>query len=123
MRRLGELEAAIMQRLWAWGEPCLVREVLTDLEKDRDIAYTTVMTVLDNLYQKGLVDRDRRGRAFEYWPLVSRDDYHAELMADVLSDSPDRTATFLRFVEKIGPREADRMRRVLDAAQRRKHDR
>ena len=38
--------------LWAWGRPALVREMVDDLQKDRQIAYTTVMTVMDNLYRK-----------------------------------------------------------------------
>jgi len=53
MRQLGELEAVIMDRLWEWGRPALVREVLDDLRKDRPLAYTTVMTVMENLHRKG----------------------------------------------------------------------
>jgi predicted transcriptional regulator len=52
MRQFGELEAVITHRLWAWGRPALVREMINDLQKDRQIAYTTVMTVMDNLYRK-----------------------------------------------------------------------
>jgi len=52
MRQLGELEAVIMDRLWEWGRPALVREVLDDLRKDRPLAYTTVMTVMENLHRK-----------------------------------------------------------------------
>ena len=44
MRRFGELEAAIMDRLWEWGRPVLVREVVDDLRDERGLAYTTVMT-------------------------------------------------------------------------------
>ena len=115
MRRLGELEAEIMQRLWDWGEPATVREVMEDLEQGRRIAYTTVMTVMDNLYRKGIVVRELDGRAYRYSPVASREDYHAELMADVLADSPDQAATLLRFVDKIGPHAARRMRRALEA--------
>ena len=53
MRQFGELEAVIMNRLWARDRPTLVREMMDDLQKDRQIAYTTVMTVMDNLYRKG----------------------------------------------------------------------
>ena len=53
MRQFGELEAVIMDRLWDWGRPVLVREVLDDLRKDRSLAYTTVMTVMENLHRKG----------------------------------------------------------------------
>ena len=52
MRQFGELEAVIMNRLWARDRPALVREAVDDLQKDRQIAYTTVMTVMDNLYRR-----------------------------------------------------------------------
>ena len=57
MRQFGELEAVIMHRLWAWGRPALVREMVDDLQKDRQIAYTTVMTVMGNLHRKGWLRR------------------------------------------------------------------
>ncbi len=47
MRRFGELEAVIMDRLWEWGRPALVRELVDDLHEDRGLAYTTVMTVME----------------------------------------------------------------------------
>ena len=53
MRRFGELEAAIMDRLWQRGSPALVREVMEDLQGERALAYTTVMTVMENLRRKG----------------------------------------------------------------------
>jgi predicted transcriptional regulator len=54
MRQFGEREAVIMNRLWAWRRPALVWEMVDDLQKDRQIAYTTVMTMMDNLYRKGV---------------------------------------------------------------------
>ena len=57
MRQMGQLEAAVMHRLWDWDRPASVREVVDDLQRERKIAYTTVMTVLDNLHRKGLVHR------------------------------------------------------------------
>ena len=66
MRQFGELEAVIMNSLWACGRPTLVREMVDDLQKDRQIAYTTVMTVMDNLYRKWWLRRHRDGRAWRY---------------------------------------------------------
>jgi predicted transcriptional regulator len=57
MRRFGELEAVIMDRLWELGRPALVREIVDDLLEDRALAYTPVMTVMDNLYRKGWLRR------------------------------------------------------------------
>src|SRR4029077_8027189 len=90
MRQLGELEAVIMDRLWEWGRPAPVREVLDDLRKDRTIAYTTVMTVMENLHRKGWLRRHRDGRAWSYEPTGSRSGYTAALMSDALATSADR---------------------------------
>ena len=77
MRRFGELEAVIMDRLWEWGRPVLVREVVDDLRDERGLAYTTVMTVMENLYRKGWLRRERDGRAWRYEPTGSRSGYTA----------------------------------------------
>src|SRR5260370_34890976 len=71
MRRFGELEAVIMDRLWEWGRPVLVREVVDALRDDRALAYTTVMTVMENLYRKGWLRRGGGGRAAAYEPPAS----------------------------------------------------
>ena len=55
-----------MTRVWQWNRPVTVREVLEDLQQERSIAYTTVMTVMDNLHQKGWVRREAEGRAYRY---------------------------------------------------------
>src|ERR1700760_727661 len=81
MRQFGELEAVIMDRLWDRGRPALVREVLDDLRKDRPLAYTTVMTVMENLHRKGWLRRERDGRAWRYEPAGSRSGHTAALMS------------------------------------------
>lgn len=116
MRRFGELEAAVMDRLWSWDGPATVREVLEDLSRDRKLAYTTVMTVMDNLHRKGFLERELDGRAYRYRPVKPRDEYTAELMREVLDSSTDRAATLVRFVESMSSAEAKRLRAVLDAA-------
>lgn len=113
MRQLGQLEAAVMQRLWAWDRPVAVREVLEDLERDRSIAYTTVMTVLDNLHSKGLVRREKDGRAYRYAPLVTREAHTAGLLEQVLSQSADRGATLLHFVGQLSEAEVAELRAAL----------
>ena len=79
-RVLGELETEIMRRLWRRGRPTSVRELVDELRGDREIAYTTVMTVLDNLHKKGWLRRQLDGRAYRYEPVSSGDEYSAELM-------------------------------------------
>ena len=115
MRQLGQLEAVVMAELWAADEPLPVRAVLTRLQTGRELAYTTVMTVLENLRRKGLVERIKAGRAYDYRPLLSREEHTATLMQEVLAGSTDRGVTLLRFAEQITPAELASLRDALDA--------
>jgi predicted transcriptional regulator len=105
-----------MARLWASDRPVSVRDVVQDLRQERQIAYTTVLTVLDNLRRKGMVDREKQGRAYHYRPCLTREEHTAALMEEVLASSANRQVTLLRFVEQMSPREAARLREVLDTA-------
>jgi predicted transcriptional regulator len=118
MRRFGELEAAIMDRLWERGRPALVREILDDLSDDRALAYTTVMTVMDNLYRKGWLRRERDGRAWRYEPTGSRSGYTAGLMKDALESSADRRRALAHFALQMSPHDAAVLRDALDQALR-----
>ncbi|QIK75775.1 MULTISPECIES: BlaI/MecI/CopY family transcriptional regulator [Nocardioides] len=111
---LGQLEAAVMECLWAHDEAMPVREVLTELNGSRELAYTTVMTVLDNLHRKGMVARSKAGRAWVYIPVGSRSSYTAELMEEALAGNPDRGAALLHFVEKLPADELMQLRQLLD---------
>lgn len=113
MRPLGELEAAVMQRLWAWQRPTTVREVLDDLRPERPLAYTTVMTVMDTLHRKGLLGRERVGRAYRYTPTSSRAEHAARLMSEVLETAGDPAGTLLRFVDHMSVQEIDALRRAV----------
>jgi predicted transcriptional regulator len=118
MRRFGELEAVIMERLWERGRPALVREILDDLRGDRDLAYTTVMTVMDNLYRKGWLRRERDGRAWRYEPTGSRSGYTAALMNEALESSVDRRRALAHFALQMSPHDASVLREALDQALR-----
>ena len=118
MRRFGELEAVIMDRLWERGRPALVREVLDDLRGDRPLAYTTVMTVMENLHRKGWLRRERDGRAWRYEPTSSRSAYTAGLMSDALDTSEDRRTALAHFVLQMSPHDAALLREALDQERR-----
>ncbi|CAK7288367.1 BlaI/MecI/CopY family transcriptional regulator [Streptomyces misionensis JCM 4497] len=94
---MGELEDAVMTRVWKWNRPVTVREVLEDLQQERSIAYTTVMTVLDNLHQKGWVRREAEGRAYRYEAVSTRAAYAAALMNDAWSQSDNPAAALVAF--------------------------
>ncbi|MCQ0024403.1 BlaI/MecI/CopY family transcriptional regulator, partial [Streptomyces somaliensis DSM 40738] len=111
-RRLGELEDAVMTRVWRWNRPVTVREVLEDLRKERSIAYTTVMTVLDNLHQKGWVRREVAGRAYRYTAVSTRAAYSAALMNEAWSQSDNPAAALVAFFGMMSPEQ----REALDDA-------
>ena len=113
MRGFGDLEAVVMDRLWTWSRPVTVREVVDDLQGYREIAYTTVMTVMDNLHRKGALTREKEGRAWVYVPARSRDEYAADLLYSVLGEAGDRGATLMRFVGRMRPSEVEALRRAL----------
>lgn len=115
MPALGDLEAQVMSRVWARPEPVTVRDVLGDLQQDRPIAYTTVMTVMDNLRKKGWLRRQAEGRAYRYAPLVSAQEYSARLMRQALAASSDRPAVLMHFIGELSAEEAD----ALEEAYRR----
>jgi predicted transcriptional regulator len=116
MRGFGELEAAIMEQVWSAGRPLLVRDIQQTLRPER--AYNTVWTVTEILYRKGWLAREKDGRAYRYRATVSRADYTASLMGQVLEASTDRVAALRRFAERIDPAEADELRRALEQARR-----
>jgi predicted transcriptional regulator len=118
VRAFGELEAAIMDQVWAAGRPVLVREIHDGLRPEREPAYNTVLTVVEILYRKGWLAREKDGRAYRYRPTVSREDYTADLMGEVFDTSTDRLATLRLFMERIDPAEADELRAMLDQARR-----
>ncbi|MGW4646552.1 BlaI/MecI/CopY family transcriptional regulator [Kitasatospora sp. NPDC004289] len=115
MRSLGDLEAEIMDRLWRWGRPATVREVVDDLNATRPVAYTTVMTVAGILHTKGLLHRHKQGRTWVYEPARSREAYTASLMQEALGSTPDTPAALAHFVERIGPDEVAALRAALAA--------
>src|SRR5215472_18748266 len=116
MRRFGELEAVIMERLWVLGRPVLVREMVDELRPERALAYTTVMTVMDNLHRKGWLRRERDGRAWRYQPTGSRSGYTAALMNDALATSSDRRTALAHFVLQMSPHDAALLREALEGA-------
>ncbi|MDF4254183.1 BlaI/MecI/CopY family transcriptional regulator [Streptomyces sp. WMMB303] len=115
-RPLGELEDAVMTRVWRWNRPVTVREVLEDLQKERTVAYTTVMTVMDNLRQKGWLRRDQEGRAYRYAAVSTRAAYSAALMHEAWSASDNPAAALVDFFGMMSPEQAEVLRTALRVA-------
>lgn len=113
MHGLGDLEAAVMAVLWRAAEPIRVREVLERLDTGRRLAYTTVMTVLDNLHRKGWVQRELQGKAYLYEASLSRAEASARALRDVLDSSGDPQAVLMHFVASVSDEETVLLRNAL----------
>lgn len=91
-----------METLWAHSEPLSVRAVHSDIITERDLAYTTILTVLDRLAKKGTVQRQRSGRAWLYYPSASRAVMVADTMVEELGDAAgERTEALTEFVSRL----------------------
>src|SRR5258708_32573399 len=97
VRGFGELEAAIMDRIWSAPGPLLVREVQRTLHPER--AYNTVWTVVEILYRKGWLAREKDGRAYRYSATGTREEDTAGLRGEALDATTDRAATLRKFAD------------------------
>ena len=113
MRGFGDLEAVIMDRVWEHAEPVTVRELHDELAAERVIAYTTVMSTMDNLHRKGWLNRVKEGKAYRYSPSASREEYSARLMREALADGGDTEVVLSHFLAQIDGDESDALRSVL----------
>ena len=101
VRGFGELEAVVMDRLWDRGAAATVRQVFDELAQERSIAYTTVMSTMDNLHRKGWLERERVGKAFSYWPVLTREQHTARLMRDAFDDGGRSDLVLTHFIEQM----------------------
>ncbi|MCE1178070.1 MAG: BlaI/MecI/CopY family transcriptional regulator [Micrococcales bacterium] len=124
LNRLGELERAVMDEVWqANGEdacPISVRQVQGRLGDARPLAYTTVMTVMTRLLDKGLLTRTKHGRAFLYAPVTTRELLSATTMHDQLQgmDRVERRAALTHFLDHASAEDLRDLREALDEAER-----
>lgn len=115
---LGEGELAVMRVLWDEG-PLTVREVMERLhERGRTVAYTTVLTFLTRLEQKGVVSSNKRDTAYVYRPKVTRESVSASRIRTLLDQLYDGAAApmLLQLIEneRLSPEELARLRRLID---------
>lgn len=102
-----------MHRVWEQGRPVTVRELFDELRRERDIAYTTVMSTMDNLFRKGWLTRDKEGKAYRYTATATRDEYSARLMREALADGADAEAVLTHFVAQMDGDESAALRAAL----------
>jgi predicted transcriptional regulator len=111
----GSLEAAVLHFLREVGQPSTAGEVRAWLNAEaRDgLAYTTVVTVLSRLYEKGLLDRLKQGRSFAYIAVADEARLTAQRLKNVLDHGPDREAVLAHFVGELSARDAALLRRLI----------
>jgi predicted transcriptional regulator len=112
-RGAGALESEVLAALWSAPGPLTVVEVMESVA-DNQLAYSTVHTILSRLVAKGLVVRERVGRADRYASTRAADDLAAERMHAVLNAGADRTAVLGRFVDRLSRADERALRRLLD---------
>ncbi|AEV73351.1 putative transcriptional regulator [Mycolicibacterium rhodesiae NBB3] len=117
---LGELEAAIMEVVWHTDDAMRVRDVLDKLDSARQPAYTTVMTVMDNLYRKGWLSRELDGRAYSYRATRDRLQAATDALRELLADSGDPAAALLHFARSATTAESRALTRGLKERGRRR---
>lgn len=120
----GPLELRVLDALWGRPRPASVRELLPAF---RNVAYTTVMTTLDRLYRKGILTRERSGRAFSYRPAHSRDELVASLASSALASLMPRDPASIRplistFLDEVGRRDASLLEELELELQRRREE-
>jgi predicted transcriptional regulator len=110
-RAAGQLEAAALDVLQSAGTALTPSEV-----RDRlggELAYTTVVTILSRLHDKGVLIRLRSGRAYSYAPVADEPGLAARRMRGVLEAEPDREAVLARFVSGLSATDEQLLRRML----------
>ncbi|MCY1141665.1 BlaI/MecI/CopY family transcriptional regulator [Actinoplanes sp. Pm04-4] len=113
-RRPGQLETEIMTVLDAAVRPLTPGEVRDALESDGSLSYSTVVTTLTRLFEKGAVARRRDGRAFRYGALSAPAGLVADRMSRLMAVEPDRATVLRRFVSNLSADDERLLRELLD---------
>lgn len=110
-RARGELESGVLAALWSADGPLTARQVRERLPGD--LAYTTVLTILSRLYDKGMLLRHREGRGYAYEPARDEASHTAERMHTLLEHGSDREAVLTRFVSELSQEDEQLLQRLL----------
>ena len=117
-RGFGDLEAVVMDWVWDHQEPITVRDVFEDLSEQRPIAYTTVLSTMDNLYRKRWLKRPRNGKASVYRAAMSREERSARLMKAAFDSGGDTNTVLAFFVEQMSTEQSTQLKAALRKGRR-----
>src|SRR5260370_1350412 len=101
-----------MQLVWHRDGAGTVRDLFDEMRQERAIAYTTVMSTMDNLHRKGWLNRVKDGKAYRYTATASREEYSARLMREALAGGGDTEAVLVKFVAQMDGEESEGLRAV-----------
>ena len=115
---LGDLESQVMEIIWQSTEPVSVRKVADILQKQRKIAYTTVMTIMVRLTEKGVLVRHLRKASYLYKPKVTKEQFIARVVHGILSSAVSTLgdgalAHFIKEIQKISPKKRQELLKIL----------
>jgi predicted transcriptional regulator len=121
--RLHDLEATIMDVVWGKQlSSFAVGDVLAILEKQRDIAYTTVMTTVTRLYEKGILERERDGKRYLYSPKLSREEFLQSTAREVLDEAVGGHQAMAMLAEKVSEASAGELDDLEALIQKRREE-
>lgn len=120
---LGELESDVMEIIWQSKGPISVRTVTQSLQKKRQIAYTTVMTIMGRLVEKGLLKRQESGKAYIYQPAFSKEKFLSRITRQIIKNfvanfGDGAVAHFAEEVEKLAPEKRKELKKILQEAKK-----
>ncbi|MFF3452688.1 BlaI/MecI/CopY family transcriptional regulator [Streptomyces sp. NPDC002667] len=112
-RARGELEGSVLAALWSADHPLTARQVLQRLPAG--LAYTTVLTILSRLYDKGMLVRRPEGRGYAYAAVRDEASHTARRMRSLLDEGSDREAVLSRFVSELSDQDEQLLHELLSA--------
>lgn len=120
---LGELESEVMEIIWQSKGPISVRTVTQSLQKKRKIAYTTVMTIMGRLVEKGLLKRKESGKAYIYQSAYSKNKFLTRITRQIIKNfiasfGDAAIAHFAEEVEKLAPEKRREFKKLLKEAKK-----
>lgn len=116
---LGELETEIMEIVWYQKGAVTVKDITDILEKRRQIAYTTVMTIMSRLVDKGVLTRHLNGTSYLYRPKITKDQFVAKAVHGIFSSAVSTLGAevlthFVKEINKVSPQKRRELLKILE---------
>lgn len=115
---LGELETEIMEIIWKQIDPVSVKYITLIISKRRHIAYTTVMTIMTRLADKGILTRHLNGPSYLYKPKLTKEQFMAKAVRGIFSQAvstlgEEVLSHFVKEIQRINPKKRQQLLKML----------